>query len=69
MSEAIARQPEKRYPNFEPLADTLERMLEGSQSSVKEPKFKIGLQVLDKGVWGCSPTQILTIAPGANEWK
>lgn len=69
MPEAIARQPEKRYPNFEPLADTLVRMLEGIQSRGKEPKFKSGLQVLDEGLWGVAPTQLLTIAARPNVGK
>lgn len=69
MSEVISRQPEKRYPVFEPLADTLERMLEGITSRGKEPKYKSGLRVLDEGIWGVAPTQLLTIAARPNVGK
>jgi len=62
MPEIGGRKPEKFYPKFEPLAETLTRFVENVKSRTGKPDFETGLEVLDKGIFGLHKAQLTTIA-------
>jgi len=62
MSGDGGRKPEKRYPKFEPLAETLARVIDNIKSRTGKPEYPTGLEVLDRGIWGLHKSQLTTIA-------
>lgn len=63
------REPEKRYPKFEALADTVERVIENIKSRNGKPEFPCGLDVLDRGIFGLHRAQMTVVAarPGVGK--
>lgn len=62
MSESSPRQPESRYPVFEPLAETTERVIETILTRTGKPELETGIRVLDKGLFGLHKSQMTVIA-------
>jgi len=59
----------KKYPKFEPLGNTLERVIENITSRTGKPEYESGLEVLDKGIFGFHNSQMTVIAarPGVGK--
>ena len=55
------RQPEPRYPEFEPLAATVERVFDAIHHRTGTPEFPTGLRLLDSG-FGLAKQNLVTIA-------
>lgn len=62
MSGIVGKQPEKYYPKFEPLAETIERVIDNIGKRNGKPEFETGLQVVDRGLFGFHRSQMTTIA-------
>ena len=62
MLDSSGRKPEKRYPKFEPLAETLERVIENIKSRTGKPDYETGLAVLDQGIFGLHKSQMTIVA-------
>lgn len=69
MSGTITRKPETRYPKLEPLAKTVERVIDNIGKRTGRPEYVTGLEVLDVGIFGLHPSQLTTVAarPGVGK--
>lgn len=69
MSEHSQRQPEERYPSFEPLPTTVERVVDIIGKRDGKPEIRTGFDVIDGGIWGLHRGKLLTIAARPGQGK
>lgn len=69
MSESTQRTPEERYPAFEPLPSTVERVIDIIGKRDGKPEIKTGFDVIDNGIWGLHRGKLLTIAARPGQGK
>lgn len=69
MLEGATRKPESRMPKYEPLAETVERVVKNITDRDGKPEIKTGLEVLDRGIYGLHRSQLTIIAarPGSGK--
>lgn len=69
MSEYITRKPEKRLPKFEPLGDTVIRVIDNIGKRNGKPEFETGLEAIDIGLNGLHRSQmtIISARPGVGK--
>ena len=68
MSNDRTRQPEPRYPEFEPLAETVQRVFDAIAHRTGEPEFPTGIRFLDSG-FGLARQNLVTIAARPGQGK
>lgn len=69
MSDTAQRTPETRYPSFEPLPTTVERVVDIIGKRTGKPEIITGFDVIDRGIWGLHKGQLLTIAARPGQGK
>jgi replicative DNA helicase len=69
MSETSQRTPEERYPSFEPLQETVERVVDIIGKRTGKPDIVTGFKVIDEGIWGLHRGKLLTIAARPGQGK
>jgi replicative DNA helicase len=69
MSETTTRTPEERYPAFEPLPATVEKVIDIIGARTGKPDILTGFRVVDEGLWGLHRGQLLTIAARPGQGK
>jgi len=69
MSETTTRTPEERYPSFEPIQSTIERVVDTIGKRTGKPDIITGFKVIDEGIWGLHRRQLLTIAARPGQGK
>lgn len=69
MSESTQRKPEERYPQFEPLAETVCRVVDIIGKRTGKPEILTGFKVIDEGIWGLHRGKLLTIAARPGQGK
>jgi len=62
MSSDKQRKPEDRHPVFEPLAETVQRVIDNILSRDGKPEHETGIRVLDKGIFGLHASQLTVVA-------
>jgi replicative DNA helicase len=69
MSEATARRPEERYPQFEPLRETVARTIDLIGKRTGKPEIETDIRVVDQGIFGLHRRSLLTIAARPGQGK
>src|SRR3990167_9381234 len=69
MSESSERIPSKHYPKFEPLSETVQRVIESIGKRTGIPELKTGLEVLDRGIFGLHKSMLTTLAARPGQGK
>jgi len=69
MSESTQRKPEERYPQFEPLPETVSRVVDIIGKRTGKPEITTGFRVIDEGIWGLHRGKLLTIAARPGQGK
>ena len=69
MSGVLTRVPETSFPKYEPLAETIERVVESINKRDGKPEIETGVAVLDRGIYGLHRAQLTIIAarPGSGK--
>jgi replicative DNA helicase len=62
MSDTTQRQPSDRFPAFEPLPETVSRVIDIIGKRDGNPEIRTGFEVIDEGIWGLHRGKLLTIA-------
>ena len=59
----------KHFPKYEPLADTVQRIIDDLGERRKGPELKTGLEVVDKGLYGLHKGHLTILAARAGNGK
>ena|SRR3990167_4265854 len=69
MFEISGRKPVTYYPKFEPLQETVSRVIENITKRKGIPEFKTGLEVLDRGIFGLNRSHLTILAARPGQGK
>lgn len=62
MFENIEREPVKYFPKYEPLEESVGKVIENINSRTGKPEFETGLEVLDRGIFGLHRKEMVILA-------
>lgn len=69
MYQTSGRKPETRLPKFEPLGDTVSRVIDNIGKRTGKPEFETGVEAIDRGLNGLHRSQmtIVSARPGVGK--